>query len=369
MEKTNRNYSLDFLKILAAIGIVFHHFQATTHAKFDNFINFHGGWFEWGFLVELFFILSGYFMYRYIPTIQEGGVTLLDWWKKRALRLLPMVAITVIVFEVILFAHNAMYEPNLWGMEVSLWGTVIAALGVQEGWVFMNPIINNSVWYVSALILCYLIFYVVTTLATRIKCKPLYFYVAMILFGIAIGVYALNLPFMNSQVARGYYSFFFGLILAAYVNKYGIRAREIIVSIITVIALLLMFIFYPQGADDNLKYTVTFLLYPAIIILFETKPMRKIFCHKIWSTLSGISFEVYLWHLPMLLLLDSVTIRMGWKPDYDNVLIMFAFLAAVWVVAILAYFGLEKPISSLIAKSASKKTTQKPDAEISSDNS
>ena len=359
MEKTNRNYSLDFLKILAAIGIVFHHFQVTTHSRFDNFINFHGGWFDWGYLVELFFVLSGYFMYRYISVIQTGDITLLEWWKKRALRLLPMAAITVVAFELILFLHNIKYEPDLWGMEVSLWGSVIAALGIQEGWVFLNPIINNSIWYISALMLCYLIFYVVTALAARIKCKPVYFYIAMILFGFGIGVYKLDLPFMNWQIARGYYAFFFGLVLAAYINKYGVKAKEIVISILTIALVSVMFIFYREGADDYINYTVTFLLYPAIIILFETKILRKIFCHKIWGVLSGISFEVYLWHLPMLLLLDSIVIRTGWKPDYTNIWVMFAFLAVTWIVATVMYFGLERPISKVIAKRSSKKGLEK----------
>lgn len=369
MEKTNRNYSLDFLKILAAIGIVFHHFQATTHARYDNFINFHGGWFDWGYLVELFFVLSGYFMYRYISVIQTGDITLLEWWKKRALRLLPMAAITVVAFELILFLHNIKYEPDLWGMEVSLWGSVIAALGIQEGWVFLNPIINNSIWYISALMLCYLIFYVVTALAARIKCKPVYFYIAMILFGFGIGVYKLDLPFMNWQIARGYYAFFFGLVLAAYINKYGIKAKEIVISILTIALVSVMFIFYREGADDYINYTVTFLLYPAIIILFETKIMRKIFCHKIWGVLSGISFEVYLWHLPMLLLLDSIVIRTGWKPDYNNVWVMFAFLAVAWIVAAVMYFGLERPISKVIAKRSSKKGLEKAECPTVSGNS
>ena len=110
MEKTNRNYSLDFLKIIGATGIVFHHFQATTGARYNNFINFWGDWFNWGYLVEMFFILSGYFMYRYIFAIQEGKFTLSEWWKKRAVRLLPMSAISVVFFEIVLFIHNTIFR-------------------------------------------------------------------------------------------------------------------------------------------------------------------------------------------------------------------------------------------------------------------
>ena len=40
MEKAERSYSLDFLKILATIAIIFHHFQQVADVKYDNFINF-----------------------------------------------------------------------------------------------------------------------------------------------------------------------------------------------------------------------------------------------------------------------------------------------------------------------------------------
>ncbi len=38
--KDDREYSLDFLKIVATIYIIFYHYQQVTGVKFDNFINF-----------------------------------------------------------------------------------------------------------------------------------------------------------------------------------------------------------------------------------------------------------------------------------------------------------------------------------------
>lgn len=43
-----RNFSLDFLKIVATIGIIFHHWQQVTGAYFENHINFYNGRFYWG---------------------------------------------------------------------------------------------------------------------------------------------------------------------------------------------------------------------------------------------------------------------------------------------------------------------------------
>ena len=70
MEK-KRNYSLDFFKIIATILIVFHHYQQILSIEFGE-INFYGGKFYFGYLVEFFFLISGFLMFNYIERIKEG---------------------------------------------------------------------------------------------------------------------------------------------------------------------------------------------------------------------------------------------------------------------------------------------------------
>ena len=54
-----RIYTLDVVKILASICIIFHHYQGEFGVQFSHF-NFHNGRFYFGYLVELFFIISGF---------------------------------------------------------------------------------------------------------------------------------------------------------------------------------------------------------------------------------------------------------------------------------------------------------------------
>ena len=59
-----RKYSLDVLRIIATILIVFHHYGQVTGLYLEGHINYWNGRFYFGYVVEFFFLLSGYFMYR-----------------------------------------------------------------------------------------------------------------------------------------------------------------------------------------------------------------------------------------------------------------------------------------------------------------
>ena len=66
-----RIFILDILKIVATILIVFHHYQQILNVEFNK-INFFGGKFYFGHLVELFFLISGFLMFNYIEKIKQG---------------------------------------------------------------------------------------------------------------------------------------------------------------------------------------------------------------------------------------------------------------------------------------------------------
>lgn len=152
-----REYSLDFIKILATVFIVFHHYQQVIGVYFDKGINFYNGKFYFGYMVELFFVLSGYFMYSYIEKIQKG-VTFRKFFLKRFLRLFPLMMLGAISYEVFLAIYQNMYQSSWFDIQTTLWGTIIASLGIQDGWALPNPCVNNPTWYISVLLLCYIIF-------------------------------------------------------------------------------------------------------------------------------------------------------------------------------------------------------------------
>ena len=153
-----RDYSIDFIKIVATVLIVFHHYQQITGAYFDDGINFFNGTFYYGYIVELFFVISGYFMFSYISRI-EDGLSFPIFYFNRFIRLFPIMAMGAVAYEVFLVIYQHTYQSSWFDNMPTFWGTIIASLGIQSGWGLPNLCVNNPTWYISVLMLCYILFY------------------------------------------------------------------------------------------------------------------------------------------------------------------------------------------------------------------
>lgn len=204
---TRRQYSLDVLKVIATILILCHHYQQYICGVFATGINFYGGIYNFGLIVELFFLLSGYFMFPYLEKMQNG-LSLKQFYLSRIARLLPMVAITAIVYQGLVLVYMKTVETAWFMHSPGIWETLVACMGMQAGWMFIDEIyVNYPVWYVSVLLLCYLILYLGTVCFHKFKISAKYFYLGMVFFGILVQTQGMQYPFMNEYTSRGYIAF------------------------------------------------------------------------------------------------------------------------------------------------------------------
>lgn len=341
----NRDYSLDVIKILATIIIVFHHYQQTIGGHF-KFIDFYGGKFYFGYIVELFFLLSGYFMYRYIDKI-KNGLNFKKFFKKRYLRFFPLVALTSIVYSVLLYIYTNVLHLKWFGYKVSLWGTIISSLCISEGFGLSNPCINYPNWYISVLLICFIVFYILVQISIKNKIPINYLFIIMIIIGFGIRTYNIKLPFMTPNVARGYYSFFFGLLLYDILMKYKINRFIKIISLLFVI-LIPILIHYDIPIFKDVNYLMTFLYYPALIIIFKYTRINKLFKKSFISTISEVTFDVYLWHNVLLLFMCLLIKAFKITINLASLKIMICFTIASFIVGFVSYYVFEKPIKNRI---------------------
>ena len=355
-----RRYSLDVLRIIATILIIFHHYQQVIGGYFEGHINFWNGRFYFGYIVEFFFLLSGYFMYRYVEKVNKG-LPFKEFFIPRVLRLLPLVFVSSVVEQTFLGIYKATCAGGTGfdSVSISVWGVVLNALGLQSGWVFNGYMINNPTWYISVLLLCYVVFYLLTYLSNRWQVPHVYLFIFMVLLGCGVQTFGLNLPFLNGSSCRGYYAFFSGVLLSEWLEKLNAakRPQNIYIyiyifwgSVISVAFLLCMMIYRWEWVAGGINYLMTFWFYPALIIIFSSGPLTRLFDHRSIGTLGKITYDAYIWHCPNFLLLYIIPTITGKSWDLLTAKAMLIYTAVSFAVGAASYYALERPISSRVRR-------------------
>lgn len=351
----NRYYSLDFLKIIATIGILFHHYQQLSGLKFDTGINYYFGWFDFSTMVELFYIISGFLALRSID--KEADPHFGKWLLKKWLRLIPLVAISVLVFDVLDTLYIRFVGSPFMGVTPSLWGSVITMIGVQDGWFFHNPSINNPVWYISDLILCYVIFCFIIRLFKKHEKYAVLGFIAMIIIG-CIGLkYKADIPFLRSGSPRAYISFFTGSIIGLRSKNKTITYPVQIISLLAIAAGGYLIITHNRFIECGMTYFLTFFFYPALILFSLSDPIKRILNHKILGTISFISYNVYIWHICCyMILIIALTISNHSETILHSRLSMYLYAFCCFLAGTLSRYILEKPIQRFVSSKTSLKT-------------
>lgn len=347
MSKTkNRFYSFDMLKLIAMGIILLHHYQMVAGVQFSSGINWYGGGFYWGWLVELFFILSGFFSYASAIRILDGE-GFLRFFGRKYFRFLPLLCICGLATLVSRTLY-CRYCLEGGGFDVSLWGVVASLSGIQR-WFNSASMINRPMWYVSVLLLCYVVFWFVTKWAGNKK-RLFVGYSCMIVVGIvmrfACTQYGVEIPFVNGSISRGYISFFLGLNLAILFDRYQLEDRCLvqIVAAGIVVAFGLLWIYHRELLGENFRYFIlVFLVFPGVVLLFGSRAMRSIFKSHYFSSVGGASYNMYLWHMTVLYIFLLVGTLLDF--DFDSKATMAAYLGAGLLVGYISSRFLDEPIA------------------------
>lgn len=354
IKKNEREYVFDILKFIAISIIVLHHYQQVANVRFSHGINWSGGDFYWGNLVELFFMVSGYFTFNSIARVPgKGGLQ--AFFKKKYLRFLPMLLVCGVSCLVIQYFYSRYTNPEA-PFDFTLWNIIASLFGVER-WLDTGLMINNPMWYVSILLLCLLMFYLVTILAKRHPDGNLVLaYGMMVAFGLfmryATQTWGVNAPFFNIFIARGFISFFMGLVIAVVFSEEGIIGNRIKSAPFQAFAFSVIVLFFALflvnrplivGAGDTLYFTLCFVLYPAILAICKNPLLNKLLDHRALKNIGGIAFNMYMWHVPLLYLFLSFAPALS-IPVYRR-FVMYGFLAVCFVFAVLSFKLIDTPFA------------------------
>lgn len=361
--RATRLESLDALRGIAALAVVFWHWQhfwfvgyradASFSRTAQPFYGLFYLFYERGFMaVDLFFTLSGFvFFWLYADAIGRREVSARRFFDLRFSRLYPLHFATLLVvaaLQAIWFAHNAEYFVygfnDLYHFVLQLF--FVPAVGWEGGWSF-----NGPVWSVSVEALVYALFFVVCLAARR----------SMLLLGLAVVVGAVGgFGWVEYEPwSRGIGSFFVGggvyLVYAWIVRRPAARSVAIAVGVVTALlwAAALVGVHpstrLPPAWSDAVEFFPALVLFPCTVLaaaLFETcvrNPFARL------AFLGDASYGIYLWHFPLQLGWMLAAQRLGvTREAFLSPWMLAAFIACLLGLALASHRWFEMPLQRRI---------------------
>lgn len=344
MEK-RRDYALDLIRFICAILIVLTHYEGMFLRYFRKTL-FLDGKFYFGLINEMFFLLSGYLSFHTIDKIRNG-LSFDKYFSAKVLRLLPLAAISTVLYALM---HLVVWPQD----EFSLWKVIVTCLGVNAGGPFYEMFVNSHLWFTSVLLICYAFFFIAIRLSQRLKIDWRYSCFAMVIIGIvAYANWGDDIPFLRHAAGRGYMSFFTGILLSSFLEKNRSNRAIGLTGLFTVVAFTLLLIFRIDILEYGMNYMVVFIYYPAIIIVIETPAAQKLLNRKCFGILGQIAFGIYVWHFEFNTLADIIDNMFELNVDFGSLPVEFVMVMLNIAIGFASYFILERPLNRFIKKKTS----------------
>jgi peptidoglycan/LPS O-acetylase OafA/YrhL len=311
--QTKSHYEiLDGLRGVASIlVVVFHVFETYSGDRFHQIINH-------GYLaVDFFFVLSG-FVVAYAYDDRWGKMTQWDFYKRRLIRLQPMVIMGSIIGAALFYFQTSGAFPlvaatPIWKMLlVMLVGCTLIPLPTSmdiRGWQEMHPL-NGPAWslffeYIANILYAVIIRRFSKTLLTIFVIIFALLLINLLILGPqgdVIGGWSLNATQLNIGFTRLLYPFFAGILLWRAGKLIHIKNAFAMCSLLIIIVL-----FVPRiGGPDHLwmnglyEALCIIIVFPLIVSLGAGGNLTGKYSTKICRFLGAISYPLYITHYPLI---------------------------------------------------------------------
>lgn len=302
---------LDGLRGVAALMVVaFHICEASATSHFDQMINH-------GYLaVDFFFLLSG-FVVGYVYDDRWGKLTISGFFKRRLVRLQPMVVMGSVIGALCFYFQASGLWPMISGVPVwkmlivMLIGFTLIPITISmdiRGWQEMHPL-NAPCWsllfeYIANII--YALFvrkFSKTALSTLVVLSgsALIYLAVTRSEGDVIGGWSLDVKQLTIGFSRMMYPFFAGLLLCRIGKISHIKQAFFWCSLLIIIVLAMPRI----GGSDNLwmnglyeSLSIIF-IFPLIVFLGASGEMTSRIPSRLCKFFSDISYPIYITHYPL----------------------------------------------------------------------
>lgn len=360
MPAQNHVAFLDGLRALAALWVVLSHMWCCQFGMFA-----HGGvagavtnWLLYSHLaVDLFIVLSGFCLI--LPVARSGRISVapLGFYLRRARRILPPFYAALVLS---ILARVLLQRLSGFPASVPLRAVLTNALLLQD--LFLNRnIFNGPFWSIAVEWRIYFLFPVIVWTLMRFGCR------ATLLWTGCAG-YALNFAILHWQphmfLACPWYLLLFAMgscaAWAAYAPSFRGDNRPpswALASALLAAALALLLHRFPVTSRSLVLFGEHMPLIDAVagaaassflIVLARASQrpalaLRRVLEGRILAGLGGFAYSLYLIHMPLVLLLNALIVRLALPAPARLATMTLAGLPVVAAAAYLFYLGCEKP--------------------------
>ncbi|MFI5138689.1 MAG: acyltransferase family protein [Sphingobacteriales bacterium] len=354
---------LDGLRGVASVLVIAFHIMETFTGgnRFIQIINH-------GYLaVDFFFLLSG-FVVAYAYDDRWGKMTQWDFYKRRLIRLQPMVIMGSIIGAALYYFGGGALFPMInatpvWKMLlVMLVGCTLIPLPVSmdiRGWQEMHPL-DGPAWslffeYIANILYALFVRKFSKTLLTIFVILAAIFLVQYLLMGPqgdVIGGWSIDKTQLHIGFARLLFPFFGGVLLCRAGKLIRIKNAFLVSSLLILVVLSIPRI----GGTDHLwmngiyESVCIILIFPLIVSIGAGGNLTGKYPVKICRFLGGISYPLYITHYPLIYLYTAWVvdnkIQLGGYGLFVGLLLFIASIAIAW--ACLKLY--DEPVRNWLAK-------------------
>ncbi|MCR4795691.1 MAG: acyltransferase [Ruminococcus sp.] len=362
-EKNSRHLgSIDGLKGIGACIIAFFwHYQNFSPQNGSPFFSVFPVSYKYGsFMVELFFMLSGFgMMLGYSERIISRSISFREFIVKRLKRIYPPFLFFTLLTVILELAYYYRCGTTFKYGNFDIQHLIYNLLMMQEGFFGTEWSFNAPAWCISICMLCYLLFYLILCRVKK-ESHACYVFFAAALIGTALTISGAKYPLWNELVGIGVSCFFIGALLCVvYKNREKFRYQRLgYLCLGFIIMCYLVLRFKPEFMGDFRTVSITGAA-PALILSVLFVPwLSLILGIRPLTYLGSLSIVIYLVHFPVQCAIKNIDEYAGLGLDYSTKAVWLSYAAAVLISAVLyklaAANAVEKAVAGFFRKKDSK---------------
>lgn len=348
----NRENAFDFLRLFAAFSVIVGH--ATAYFN-TNFLWLEPGGGLWFYdRVPLFFILSGFFLYKSCDRIFRENTLTKEYFLKRFLRIVPGLYFYLIVTIISFWIFGVLTKEDLNGGFLSWVASTLFLIPVYHPSIFGDfgvGAVNGSLWTIPVEVSFYLTLPLFIYLKYKSNFKTMIGTMIAVALVAMISYKLLGQSFVSSEppiwykligvsVLPNLYYFTVGVVFAGIWGRLKPSLPKVIVTLI--IYIFSRHVLTTESNTILIIFDIISVVSLGYITIWFGYNASKVF-YKLTNKLGDLSYGIYIWHMVV------INYFLFWNvhEKVDGTLLIVLVIVVTFIFGWISWHFVEKPAMKL----------------------